>query len=72
MNFGLAFEMVKLGNGMRLPHWSSDVVIRAQLPDANSKMTVPYLYVSSRLGCVPWVVTVIELFATNWEVVSVD
>lgn len=68
MDFGEAFGHVKKGLGMRLPQWSSDVVIRAQYPDQNSKMTAPYLYVESRFGRVPWKETMIELFAENWEV----
>ncbi|MGE1023589.1 Thoeris anti-defense Tad2 family protein [Bacillus sp. GMs2/2] len=70
MTFGKAFEEVKKGKGMRLPHWSNDVVIRAQFPDEHSKMTAPYLYVKSRFGRVPWKETNIELFAENWEVVE--
>ncbi|HEF1853647.1 Thoeris anti-defense Tad2 family protein [Bacillus thuringiensis] len=70
MNFGKAFEEVKKGKGMRLPHWSNDVVIRAQFPGEHSKMTAPYLYVESRFGRVPWKETNIELFAENWEVVE--
>ena len=70
MNFGIAFEEVKLGSGMRLPAWADDVVIRAQFPDENSKMTAPYLYVDSRFGRVPWKETMIELFSDDWEVVS--
>lgn len=73
MNFGKAFEQLKLENGskfgMRLPNWSADVVIKAQYPDAHSKMSAPYLYVESRFGRVPWKETMIELFAENWEVV---
>ena len=71
MNFGEALEWVKKGNGMRLPKWSQDVVIRAQYPDENSKMTAPYLYVESRFGKVPWKETMIELFSEEWEVVEV-
>lgn len=70
LNFGEAFEWVKKGKGMRLPHWKPDVVIRAQYPDASSKMTAPYLYVESRFGRVPWKETMIELFDENWEVVD--
>lgn len=69
MNFGEAFEQVKSGKGMRLPHWSPDVVIRAQYPDIHSKMTAPYLYVRSKYGLVPWKETMIELFAEDWETV---
>jgi hypothetical protein len=69
MNFGEAFEEVKMGFGMRLPQWSSDVVIRAQFPDEHSKMTAPYLYAESRFGRVPWKETNIELFSDKWEVI---
>lgn len=68
MNFGEAFEAVKKGAGMRLPHWKDDVIIKAQYPDENSKMTAPYLYVESRYGKVPWGETMIELFSEKWEV----
>lgn len=69
MIFGEAFEQVKKGRGMRLPHWQPDVIIKAQYPDEHSKMTAPYLYVESRFGRVPWKETFIELFSENWEVV---
>ena len=68
MNFGEAFAQVKSGKGMRLPAWSPEVIIRAQYPDENSKMTAPYLYVTSRYGKVPWKETMIELFSEDWEV----
>ena len=70
MIFGKAFEAVKSGKGMRLPQWKEDVVIRAQYPDEQSKMTAPYLYVESRFGCVPWKETMIELFSEDWEIVD--
>jgi len=71
MNFGEAFEHVRLvkDGAMRLPTWSDDVRIKAQVPDENSKMTAPYLYVESRFGRVPWKETMIELFSTEWETV---
>lgn len=71
MTFGDAFDAINLGsgNGMRLPHWSGDVLIKVQTPDENSKMTAPYLYVESRNGLVPWKETMIELFSDEWEVV---
>jgi len=70
MNFGDAFEAVKAGKAMRLPRWSTDVKVKAQFPDENSKMTAPYLYVESRYGKVPWKETMIELFSEEWEVVD--
>lgn len=72
MNFGEAFEQVKKGSceGMRLPQWSEDVIIKVQWPDKNSKMTAPYLYVESKYGKVPWKETMIELFSENWELAT--
>ena len=74
MDFGSAFEAVKKGKGMRLPHWKDDVVIRAQYPDENSKMTAPYLYVEStrdgKVRRVPWKETIPELFSEEWIVVD--
>ena len=68
-SFGDAFEEVRTGDcGMRLPHWSPEVIILCQRPDENSKMTHPYLYAHSRNGNVPWKETVVELFSTDWEI----
>ena len=74
LSFGLAFDMVRIDTenlGMRLPSWKEDVVVRIQMPDANSKMTAPYLYVESRFGRVPWKETMIELFSIEWTVVEI-
>ena len=71
MDFSDAFKRIKHnGEGMRLPHWSSDVIVRVQHPNESSKMTAPYLYVESRFGMVPWKETMIELFSEEWEVVG--
>ncbi|MBJ8006269.1 Thoeris anti-defense Tad2 family protein [Bacillus cereus] len=71
MEFEQALALVKQAQmGMRLPNWQPDVVVRAQFPDENSKMTHPYLYVESRYGKVPWINTVPEMFNENWEVVE--
>ena len=76
LSFGKAFDRIKLASmdntalgftAMRLPSWKEDVKIRIQVPDANSKMTAPYLYVESRFGKVPWKETMIELFSNDWE-----
>lgn len=69
-SFSKALAALKAGKGVRLPSWHPDVVIRAQYPDENSKMTAPYLYVESRFGRVPWKETFIELFSEEWEIVE--
>lgn len=70
LTFGLVVEAAKKGKSFRLPHWKEDVKISLQVPDENSKMTHPYLYVTSRFGRVPWIPTMVEILAENWEVVE--
>ena len=72
MKFGIALTMLQDGlcEGIRLPKWDDSVVIKVQIPDTESKMTHPYLYVESRYGRVPWKETMVELFAENWELVN--
>jgi hypothetical protein len=74
MNFGTAFEHIKRdnGDGMRLPHWSKEVAVRAQYPDEHSMMTAPYLYVESRFGKVPHIMTQVEMFSELWELRGPD
>ena len=76
LSFGRAFDRIKRASlnrsalgfkAMRLPQWKEDVKIKIQVPDENSKMTAPYLYVESRFGKVPWKETMIELFSNDWE-----
>ena len=55
---------------MRLKSWKEDVYIKMQVPDEYSKMTHPYLYVTSRFGKVPWKETFVEMFSEDWEVVE--
>ena len=69
LNFGLAIEAVRMGKKIKLPKWADDVFISAQFPDANSKMTAPYFYVTSRFGMVPWIPTMIEMWSDDWVIV---
>ena len=69
-SFGAAIEFMRDGEAVRLPHWATDVSIRIQNPDSNSKMTHPYFYVTSIRGLVPWIPTMVELLSTEWEIVE--
>lgn len=70
LSFSAALVAVKSGKGMQLPIWHEEVTIRAQIPDEGSKMTHPYLYVTSRHGMVPWIPTQVELFSQEWRIVD--
>jgi len=70
MNFGKALEVLKDGKKISLPHWQKDVFVSIQFPDKYSKMTHPYIYVTSRFGMIPWVITQVELLGENWMIVK--
>ena len=69
LSFGDAIVYLKLGGKVKLPYWAEDVFITIQTPTELSKMTAPYLYVTSRFGLVPWNPTQIEILSANWEIV---
>lgn len=74
LSFGRALDSIQDNpdtRGMRLPSWKEDVIIKCQMPDENSKMTAPYLYVESRFGRVPWKETMIEMFSKKWQLVDI-
>ena len=66
-SFGWALYMMEKGESVRLGFWSEEVHISLQEPDENSKMTAPYLYVTSRYGRIPWNPTQIEILTKAWE-----
>ena len=45
--------------------------IQIQFPDAKSKMSLPYIYMSTADGkLVPWLASQTDILAEDWEVVS--
>lgn len=71
MQFEDAFKAMKKGAKIRLTGWKDDVNVSLQVPDVNSKMTAPYMYVTSRYGQVPWMPTQIEIMSDQWEIKEV-
>ena len=68
MPFGIALELLKKGYSIARMYWSEDVFLSMQVPDEHSKMTHPYIYVTSRFGRVPWCITHVEMLANDWFV----
>ena len=66
--FEEALKTMKEGAKIRFISWESDVYISLQAHDVNSKMTDPYIYVTSRYGQVPWIPTQIEIMSDQWEI----
>jgi hypothetical protein len=67
-SFAKALEaVVEQGKGMQIV--GDDAVVRAQFPDQCSMSDLPYLYITSKYGRVPWSIDSFSPFAT-WVVVD--
>ena len=70
MNIGDAVELLK--NGMRITRagWNGrGMYLALQRPDANSKMSLPYVYMKTADNkLVPWLCSQTDLLAEDWEV----
>lgn len=72
-SFGEALEALKSGQTVARKGWNGrGMWLGLQRPDANSKMTLPYIYMSTVQGdLVPWLASQTDLLADDWEVVAV-
>lgn len=75
MNFGEAIQALKNGEKVIRAGWNGNGMhCFAQIPDAHSKMTHPYL-VMVIPGCsegermLPWQPAQVDLFAEDWSIV---
>ena len=77
MNFGQAIEMLKQGHKCWRRGWNGKgICIKLQTPDANSKMTQPYIYMDTTeldttnpaavKGRVPWLASQTDMLAEDW------
>jgi len=69
-NFGMALEWIKAGKRVARDGWNGKGLwVELQSPDAHSKMTMPYLFLSYPDGArVPWVPSVTDVLAHDWKV----
>ena len=81
MNFGQAIEALKEGKRVARKGWNGKgIYLELQIPDAHSKMTLPYIYiVTSRLettnpdapkGVVPWLASQTDMLSDDWIVIE--
>jgi hypothetical protein len=48
-----------------------NMYLELQIPDANSKMSLPYVYMKTAQGdLVPWLCSQTDLLATDWEIAN--
>jgi Protein of unknown function (DUF2829) len=73
MTFSLALAAIKEGHAVQRAGWNGKGMwIKLQRPDANSMMTLPYIYMSTAQGdLVPWLASQTDILADDWAQVEV-
>ena len=71
MTFGQALHDLKAGCKVARAGWNGKGMWAAlQVPDEHSKMTLPYIYMSTAQGdLVPWLASQTDILAVDWEIV---
>jgi hypothetical protein len=71
-DFGWAIRKLKAGERVARAGWNGKGMwLGLQVPDAHSKMGLPYIYMSTVTGqLVPWLASQTDMLAEDWEVVS--
>jgi hypothetical protein len=66
---GWAVKELQDGERVRRAGWNGKGMwLELQVPDDKSKMTLPYVYMSTAQGdLVPWLCSQSDLLATDWE-----
>mgnify|MGYP001606543171 CR=1 FL=1 len=70
MDMGSALASLRAGQRVVRAGWNGKGMwLRLQVPDAHSKMTLPYVYIHTVQGdLVPWLCSQTDLLADDWEV----
>lgn len=68
MNFGQAIALLKLGKKVARQGWNGrNMWLSLQVPDAHSKMSLPYIYMSTvKSELVPWLASQTDVLAEDW------
>lgn len=78
-NIGWAIGLLWQGKRIRRSGWNGKGMwLQLQVPDHNSKMTLPYIYIEYPTGHpaypqgsrVPWLASQTDILATDWEEVE--
>ena len=71
MNFGGALLALHNGHSVFREGWNGKFMhLKLQHPDSRSKMTLPYMYLSTVSGeLVPWVASQTDLLAEDWGII---
>lgn len=77
MDFGKAIQLLKEGKKLAREGWNGKgIFIKLQVPDENSFMTQPYIYIETfnldtnnekaPKGRVPWLASQTDMLANDW------
>lgn len=71
--FAIGQAVKELQNGKKVSRsgWNGkNMYLELQVPDKNSKMTLPYVYMKTADNqLVPWLCSQTDLLATDWDIV---
>ena len=69
---GIGWAIKQMHNGQRVtrPGWNGKGMwLALQVPDAHSKMTLPYIYMKTAQGdLVPWLASQTDILAMDWMI----
>lgn len=70
MDFGQALLLLKQGHRVARDGWNGKgMSLELQRPDMNSRMTLPYIYMTTVQGQrVPWLASQTDMLAEDWAV----
>jgi len=68
LSFSQALDGLKLGSMASRVGWNgTGQFLQLQVPDAHSKMTLPYIFITTVQGDrVPWVASQTDILANDW------
>jgi len=80
MDFGQALIALKTGSRVARAGWNGKgIFIELQVPDTNSKMTSPYIYIDTTglqttnqaapKSLVPWLASQTDMLAEDWSII---
>lgn len=72
MNFSQALEKVQDGYKIARRNWNGKgMYVQLQTPDTNSKMSLPYLFITTVEGrLVPWTISQTDALSADWYIVE--
>ena len=72
MDFSLALALLRQGHSIQRKGWDGKgLTLHLQSPDAQSKMTIPYIYMQfPEGGKVPWLPSQMDVLESDWAIAA--